>query len=252
VRLKYRLIFVWSEAKARQQAATRERHQAKIRAEFEAIARNLNKYSLKTEETIRRRLESARAKYDEGELFVYELTKDRRGQFSLTWKIDGKALERCKLLEGVYVLKTNLSKRSYPLAKILAKYKEQSQVERRIHHLKGPLAVAPLFLKNPERIAGLLCILVWALMIMALMERQVRRSLKGKPLYGLYPENRPSPAPTGPALLDCFRTLSIVIMFDHGTTSRRLAQPTDVQRELLRLLGVPPDTLRTFKRRCGM
>jgi transposase len=252
VRLKYRLIFVWSEAKARQEAATRERHQAKISAEFATIVRNLNKFSLKTEETIRRRLESARAKYDEGELFVYELTKNRRGQFSLTWKIDGKALQRCKLLEGVYVLKTSLSKRSYPLAKTLAKYKEQSRVERRIHHLKGPLAVAPMFLKNPERIAGLLCILVWALMVMALLERQVRRGLKGKPLYGLYPENRPSPAPTGPALLDCFRTLCIVIVFDHGTTSRRLAQPTDVQRELLRLLGVPPDALRTFKRRCGM
>jgi len=252
VRLQYRLIFVWSEAKARQEAATRERHLAKISAEFETIGRNLNKYSLKTEETIRRRLEAARVKYDEGELFVYELTKDRRGVFSLTWKIDGKALERRKLLEGVYVLKTNLSKQSYPLARTLAKYKEQSRVERRIHHLKGPLAVAPMFLKNPERIAGLLCILVWALMVMALMEREVRRNLKGKPLYGLYPENRPSPAPTGPALLDCFSTLCIVIVLDHGTTSRRLAQPTDVQRVLLRLLSIPPDAMRTFKRRCGM
>ena len=252
VRLKYRLIFVWSEAKARQEAATRERHQAKISAEFATITRNLNKYSLKTEETIRRRLEAARAKYAEGELFAYELTKDRHGVFSLTWKIDGQALQRCQLLEGVYVLKTNLSMQNYPLAKTLAKYKEQSQVERRIHHLKGPLAVAPMFLKNPGRMAGLLCILIWALMVMALTERQVRRSQKGQPLYGLYPENRPSPAPTGPALLDAFRTLCIVIVFDHGTTSRRLAQPSAIQRELLRLLGIPPDTLRTFKRRCGM
>jgi transposase len=252
VKLEYRLLFVWSEAKARQEASTRDRHLAKIRAEFETIERNLNKYSLKTEATIRRRLEAARAKYNEGELFTYELSKDRRGQFHLQWKIDSKALDRCKLLEGVYVLKTNLSKRSYPLAKALAKYKEQSQVERRFHHLKGPLAVAPMFLKNPERIAGLLYILIWALMVLALMERQVRRSLKGKPLYGLYPENRPSPAPTGPAVLDCFRTLCIVIVFDHGTTTRRLAQPTDIQRELLRLLGIPPDALRTFKRRCGM
>ena len=177
VRLKYRLIFVWSEAKARQEAATRERHQAKISAEFATITRNLNKYSLKTEETIRRRLEAARAKYAEGELFAYELTKDRHGVFSLTWKIDGQALQRCQLLEGVYVLKTNLSMQNYPLAKTLAKYKEQSQVERRIHHLKGPLAVAPMFLKNPGRMAGLLCILIWALMVMALTERQVRRSL---------------------------------------------------------------------------
>lgn len=251
-KLNYRLIFVWSEAKARQEAATRERHLAKIQEELTTIQRNLNKYSLKTEEAIRRRLEAARGKYAEGDLLIYELTRNSKDCFTLTWKMDAKALERSKLLEGVYVLKTNLPKQSYPLAKTLAKYKEQSRVERRFHHLKGPLAVAPIFLKNPERIAGLLCILIWALMLMALMERQVRRSLKGKPLYGLYPEHRPSPAPTGPALFDCFRTLCIVIVFDHGTTTRRLAQPTNIQRELLRLLGIPPDTLRTFKRRCGM
>ncbi len=251
-KLKYRLIFVWSEAKERQEAATRERHMDKIRVEFETIVRNLNKYSLKTEETIRRRVEAARAKYNEGDLFTYTLTKDRQGHFDLQWKIDANALQRRKLVEGVYVLKTNLSKQRCPLADTLAKYKEQSGVERRIHHLKGPLAVAPMFLKNPERIAGLLCILMWALMVMALMERQARRSLKGKPMYGLYPENRPSPAPTGPAILDCFESLCIVIIMDHGAISRRLAQPTETQRSLLRLLRIPPDALRTFKRRCGM
>jgi len=84
------------------------------------------------------------------------------------------------------------------------------------------------------------------------MERQVRRGLKGKPLFGLYPEKRPSPAPTGPALLDCFRTLCVVIVKHRGTTARRLAEPTATQRTLLRLLGIPPDALRTFKRRCGI
>jgi transposase len=251
VRLKYRQIFVWSEAKERQEAQTRERHMAKIREEFENVQRNLNRYSLKTQEAIVRRLEAAKGKYNEGTLFVYDLTKDRRGQFHLTWKLDQKALEQRKLVEGVYVLKTNLGSTKYPLAKVLAKYKEQSTVERRIHYLKGPLAVAPMFLKNPERIAGLLYILVWALMVLTLMERQVRRGLKGKPLYGLYPENRPSPAPTGPALLDCFATLCIVIVIEHGERHRRLAQPTETQRKLLGLLGIPPDALRTFKKRCG-
>lgn len=252
VRLKYRLIFVWSEVKARQEAATRERHLAKIRGEFEAVERNLNKFTLKTEEKIRRRLEGARAKYEEGDVFSYELSQNRQGQFSLKWRLDPKVLQRRQQLDGVYMLKTNMAKTSCPLAKTLAKYKEQSQVERRIHHLKGPLAVAPMFLKNPERIAGLMYILVWALTVLALMERQVRSNLKGKPLYGLYPENRPSPAPTGPAILECFWTLCVVIVINHGENLRRLAQPTPIQRRLLLLLDIPPDALRTFKRRCGM
>src|SRR6185436_827479 len=65
VRLDYRLIFVWSESKARQEASTRERHTAKIRAEFEAVHRNLGRYSLKTTEAIVRRLEAAKGKYAE-------------------------------------------------------------------------------------------------------------------------------------------------------------------------------------------
>jgi transposase len=251
IRVKYRLIFVWSEAKARQEAETRQRHVSKTREEFEAVQRNLNKFSLKTQEKILSRLETAKGKYAEGSLFEYQLTKDRQGRFHLTWKISDSKLKRFEELEGVYVLKTNLSSRRCPTAQALSTYKGQSQVERRFHHLKGPLAVAPMFLEKPERMAGLLCVLVWALMVLALMERATRRSLKGKPLYGLYPENRPSPAPTGPAILDCFSTLCMVIVKEHGKISRRLAEADAVQRKLLDLLGIPPDGLQTFKRRCG-
>jgi transposase len=250
IRLKYRLIFVHSEAKARQEAKTRERHVAKIREEFEAVERNLGKYSLKTYEAVVRRLETAKGKYTEGSLFDYKLTSTR-GKLRLTWGINPQALRATKQLEGVYVLKTNLPKKTHPTAKSLATYKEQAHVERRIGNLKGPLAVAPMFLEKPERMAGLLCILVWALMVMALMERALRRNLKGKPLYGLYPENRPSPAPTGTALLECFSTVSIVIIKHRGTTTRRLAQFTPVQHKLIQLLAIPPTALQTFKRGCG-
>jgi transposase len=251
VTLKYRQVFVWSEAKMRQERATRERHVAKIRAEFEAVARNLNRYSLKTEAAIVRRLESAKARYPEGDLFEYTLS-GRPGRFVLTWGINAAALSQWERLEGVYLLKTNWARRQYPLATVLAEYKTQSGVERRIHHLKGPLAVAPVFLEKPERIAGLLCIVVWALLVLSLMERQVRRSLRGEPLYGLYPENRPSPAPTGPAIMEAFSTLCIVIVKVGVKEQRHLANLSPIQEKLIKLLGIPPDGLSTFKRGCGM
>ncbi len=251
VRLDYRMAFVWSESKARQEASTRERHTAKVVAEFEAVQRNLGRYSLKTTEAIVRRLEAAKGKYAEGALLDYRLVQGPDGRFHLTWQVDAGALERWQHLEGVYVLKTNLPERTHPLAEVLRTYKGQSQVERRFHHLKGPLAVAPMFLKNPERIAGLLCVLVWALMVLALMERQVRRELKGEPLYGLYPEGRPSPAPTGPSLIQALSGLSIVIVHQGGTVARRLAQPDPTQRRIIQLLGINSERLQTFKRRCG-
>lgn len=250
VGVNYRLIFVHSSAKAEQQATTRERHLTKIRAEFEQVAKILGKYSLKTEAAIRRRLEKACSKYSEGKLFSYTLTS-KSGQFALTWEIDATALERLKELEGVFVLKTNLSKSKQPIATVLAKYREQSKVEKRFHHFKGPLAVAPMFLQNPKRIAGLLIILGWALTVLALMERQVRKNLKGQPMYGLYPENRPSSAPTGERLLEKFAKLCIVIIHDPSGTHHCLAQLSDIQREILKLLDLPDTAMKTFKRRCG-
>jgi transposase len=250
VGVNYRLLFVYSSAKAKQQSTTRDRHLAKIRAEFEQVEKILGKYSMKTEEAIRRRLEKARSMYSEGKLFSYTLTSVK-GKFALAWQIDTAALERLKDLEGVFVLKTNLSKTKHPIAAVLAKYREQSKVEKRFHHLKGPLAVTPMFLQNPQRIAGLLIILMWALTVLALMERQVRKNLKGKPMYGLYPENRPSPAPTGARLIEKFATLCIVIIRDAQGTHRRLAQLSPIQREIIKLLDLPDSALKTFKRRCG-
>jgi transposase len=250
LRVKYRLLFIYSSAKAEQQAATRERHLTKIRAEFEQVEKILGKYSLKTEAAITRRLEQARGKYSEGKLFSYTLTS-KGGKFALTWQIDETALARLKELEGVFVLKTNRSKTKHPIATVLSMYREQSKVEKRFHHLKGPLAVTPMFLANPQRIAGLLIILTWALTVLALMERQVRKNLKAQPMYGLYPENRPSPAPTGPRLLEKFATLCIVIIHDDSGTHRRLAQLSNNQREILKLLDLPDTALKSFKRRCG-
>jgi hypothetical protein len=89
-------------------------------------------------------------------------------------------------------------------------------------------------------------------MVLALMERQVRRELKGQSLYGLYPEGRPSPAPTGPGLIQGLSGLGIVIVHGGGETHRRLSQLDSVQRRLIQLLGITSERLQTFKRRCGM
>ena len=99
--------------------------------------------------------------------------------------------------------------------------------------------------------AGLLIVLMWALTVLALMERQVRKNLQGEPMYGLYPENRPSPAPTGARLIEKFATLSIVIIHDDSGTHRRFGQLSRIHREILKLLDLPDTALKTFKRRCG-
>jgi transposase len=248
---KYRVIFIWSQAKARQEAATRQRHVDKISLVFSQTAKNLNKYKLKTQEAVVRRLEAARSRYAEGQLFHYDVGGDDTGALTLTWRIDSKALTQWEALEGVFLLKTNLPVKTHSLVDVLRTYKGQIQVERRIGNLKGPLAVTPMFLKNPRRMAGLLYILVWALMILSLMERQVRQQLKGKPMYGLYPEKRPSKAPTGVRLIEAFEYLCIVLLHEQGETTRYLGELDATQRQILTLLDMAPGQMKTFKCRCG-
>lgn len=247
VRLRYRLIFVYSSARARQQSQTRERHVSKIREEFAKVERNLNKYKLKTQQAIVARLEKAKGRYAEGTLFHYEVL-EQRGQFQLTWRLDEKELQQWKDLEGVYVLKTNRSRSRYPVVEVVRTYKEQTHVERRISHIKGPLAVTPAFLENPQRIAGLLAVVVWALLMLSLLERQVRRRAGGKPLFGLYPEGRPCQAPSGPTILSCFSTLCVVVFLSRRSPRRQLAQLTSLQRYLLDLLDVLETDLHCYAR----
>ena len=135
---------------------------------------------------------------------------------------------------------------------MLEEYKEQIHVERRIGDMKGPLAIAPMFLEKPTRIAGMMQILLWALMALSLMERDVRKSLNGEPMYGIYPENRPCPAPTGRGILECFEELCVVVIKHKGAIRRRLGELTKVQRQLIEMMGIPPDSLTAFKRKCCM
>ena len=249
VNAKYRLIFIRSSAKAKQQADTRQRHIDKIEADFQFVRKNLGKYKLKSIAAITERLEKARGRYGEGKLFRYEL-KQGKGKFKLSWHMDEAELARVKAKEGVFVLKTNRPKKEWPLEKVLAKYRDQSKVEGRFHDMKGPLAVAPMFLKNPERIAGLLCVVVWAVTVLALMERAVRKNLKGKPLVGLYPEKRACANPTAAMMLRKFATLTIVIIKEHGTIQRRLSDLKPIQRQIVTLLGLDADVLNVFRRRC--
>jgi len=84
-----------------------------------------------------------------------------------------------------------------PCASAAAEYLADGLVpwQRPFHHLKGPLAVTPMFLKNPERMADLACILVWALTAMALQVLPTfhAASCKLPPLWRTTPDSVANP-----------------------------------------------------------
>jgi transposase len=120
---------------------------------------------------------------------------------------DGAAVAAAARADGLFPLVTNHP--SLTLEQALTVYKHQPFLEKRHEQMKSVLEVAPVFLKSPRRVAALLLVYFLALLISALLERQIRQQMRkaGVRQLPLYPEDRLCRAPTAALLLDAFRGL---------------------------------------------
>lgn len=153
---------------------------------------------------------------------------------------DGEALKREAVCDGLFPLLTNDEALSVPEA--LLKYKYQPFVEKRHEQLKSVFGVAPVWLKNPGRVASLLWLYYVVELLQALLEREVRRQMaKAEVAYLLlYPEKRASAAPTAELVLNALEGLRRHRLLDEqGQELRRFHDelPAAAQ-EVLGLLGV--------------
>ena len=101
--------------------------------------------------------------------------------------------------DGWYALLTSLDA-SITAAEVLLRYKAQEAVERRYGNLKGPLAVAPMFLNSNRRIAALITVISLALLVFCLIEREARRNLapRDQTRRTVQPAARPAHRPAHP------------------------------------------------------
>jgi len=110
-------------------------------------------------------------------------------------------------------------------------------VERRYGNLKGPLAVAPMFLNSNRRIAALITVISLALLIFCLIERETRRNLAPETrIDGLY--NRQPARPAGRLILTALASLQLIPATP--ASPAQIIRPNPVQAQLLQLLGVDP------------
>ena len=163
-----------------------------------------------------------------------------RERFVLTWRIRPHVVKADAASDGCFPLVTN--DQDISPAEALAAYKYQPNLERRHAQLKGPQAVAPVFLKDPARIEALLCCHFLALLVQALIERQIRTAMAdaSTKTIPLYPEDRDCSAPSAARTLEIFNGLSRHHLHRHGT-QLQVFDPdlTTLQHQVLRLLGIP-------------
>ena len=168
----------------------------------------------------------------------YRITSKKR--FHVEWKPMADDIDFDEACDGIFPLITNDMKPS--LKEILAMYKYQPYVEKRHEQLKSVYAVAPVMLKNVDRIDGLLFVYFLALLIESLIEREVRSGMKkeGKGSIRIYPEYRSCESPTTDRVLGDFAMVQMNWIESGGKIVKKfLPKLTQRQEDLLKLAGVP-------------
>ena len=184
------------------------------------------------------RVQAIAAKRRAGKYLRTAITAGQAGKPVLAWHFDQDAIDAEAAADGWYALLTNLAPDQAGPAEVFRRYKGQHVVERRYGEFKGPLAVAPLFLKTNRRITALITVICLALLIFCLIERQVRKALAphaemmtGLPGYG------PTAArPTGRTIFQALADLRLIPAHDGNPAT--IPKPAGVQARLLDLLDI--------------
>ena len=133
--------------------------------------------------------------------------------FDVRWRLDHHRLREAALFDGIYCLLTNWPLAEADLRTVFHAYKEQIQVEQRFRVTKHPpLQVRPVWLQQPTRIASLLFVVMVALFLFALIEREARRVVQASAqvFTGLRAEGRDHLPVTARVLLEAFAPLSLI------------------------------------------
>ncbi len=164
-------------------------------------------------------------------------------RFDLRCDVAPARVAEDRALDGLFPLVTNVDDTS--AREVLEAYKKQPLLEKRFSQLKTDFAVAPVFLKEVSRIQALLCVYFFALLVEALLERELREAMRreGIDSLPLYPEGRACRRPTARRVIDLFanvqrHTLSV----GRQPPTVFVTELSPLQRQILKLLNIPTTT----------
>ncbi len=164
-------------------------------------------------------------------------------RLTLSFEIDLVQVAAHSAADGVFPLVSNVAELSE--LELLDAYKRQPTIEKRFSQLKTDFEVAPVYLKQVRRIQALLGMYFFALLVEALLERQLRQAMQREGIESLplYPEGRPCRWPTARRLIDLFEDVQRHTL-THGKRPPTLmiTEPSRLQRKILRLLNLSPET----------
>ena len=228
---------------------------------LEELRLKVNKRNLKSKEAIVQRAEKSLDKYKVKRFYHITVTEreirykvqSRKGRpgphtkytirgetkYFLSWSQDKKALRQEKNIDGIFPLLCTDKKIDVKSA--LAAYKYQPKLEKRFTQFKSIHNAAPLLFKNIERVEATMFLYFVALIIQAVIEREVRLNMKKNEIdkLPLYPEHRLSYHPTTAKIFDRFCDISTYLLVDGKKVIREYADSlTQIHLTILKLLNI--------------
>jgi len=165
--------------------------------------------------------------------------------WQVRFSLDEAAIAYERNSDGMYPLLTN--DRSLTDAQVFEAHKRQPSIEKRFEQTKTVFEIAPVLLKNEGRIEALFFVYFLALLVQALIERELRQAMQREVLDALplYLEERSTRRPTAEQVLRLFSLTQRHVLEHEGQLLRTFeAEFTPLQRQVLGLLGVPEHAYR--------
>ena len=256
----FRIIFVHSSSKQEDDEGKRHKKIDKAIVQLEELAPKLNAYHLKTKKEIKAAVDKI-CKSVKGFVNVKVLTERKQvkvkispGRPSLTksvyknkwkfthsiqWVLNKKALAAASRIDGIFPLITNTD---LAAGDVLRRYKDQPFLEKRMYTKKTVLEVAPVFLKKEKRIEAMLFLYFVALIIVSLIERNIRMNMAKEKIEKLpiLPQGMNSKKPTWNNIRYFFRNVHYSEILRDGTCIQAMVKGISaLHGHVIELLDVP-------------
>lgn len=266
----YRIVWVWNSLMAREDAESRQARIEKAWLGLERLETTLQgkRCRLRLRERVQEAAEKVLREAGAGRWVRVEVTErkepvyrqEKRGRpgqktrylrrerprFTVTARVKDDVVMADERSDGMFPLITN--GRELSLKAILEAYKFQPKLEKRFEQLKSVQHVAPVWLKKVSRVEAVLFLYFIALLVHALLERELRQAMarEGKDQLPLYPEERECRAPSTERILEVFAPLQRHRL----RRAKRVVQVfepelTELQGQIRGLLRMPVSAFRT-------
>ena len=148
--------------------------------------------------------------------------------------------------QACYIIGSNIPVNELSDLELLEHYRQQAQVEQGFRFLKDPtFFTAALFVKKPARLQALLMVMTLALLVYAVAERRLRRTLQAQQQTLPNQINQPTATPTLRWVFQLLEGIHRVHLFINGQPSVLIDGITDLRRTILCLFG--PDVCRLYQ-----